>query len=51
MADLHHIEQAIEAAAEAVVVDTVAYVKAHPDYQRVIEALGAKAIQAIAAGL
>ena len=49
--ELTHIERAIEAAAEAVVEDTVAYVKAHPQYGPIIAALGEKAVQALMAGL
>jgi hypothetical protein len=48
---LTHIERAIEAAAEAVVADTVAYVKSHPQYGAIIQALGDKAVQALMAGL
>ena len=48
---LTHIERAIEAAAEAVVEDTVAYVKSHAQYGAIIQALGEKAVQALMAGL
>jgi hypothetical protein len=51
MGELTHIERAIEAAAEAVVQDTVAYVKGHPQYGPIIQALGEKAVQALMAGL
>lgn len=51
MADLQHIEHAIEAAADAVVADTVAYVKAHPQYAQIVQALGEKAIAALVQGL
>ena len=51
MADLHHIEQAIEKSAEAVVEDAVAYVRQHPQYQQIITALGEKALQALIQGL
>jgi carbon monoxide dehydrogenase subunit G len=46
-----HIEKVIEAAAETVVADAVAYVKAHPNYGPIVAALGEKAIQALAQGL
>jgi hypothetical protein len=49
--ELTHIERAIEAAAEAVVEDTVAYVKSHAQYGAIIQALGEKAVQALMAGL
>ena len=49
--ELDHIARATEAAAEAVVQDTVAYVRSHPQYQPIIQALGEKAIQALMAGL
>jgi len=49
--ELQHVEHAIAAAADAVVADTVAYVKAHPQYQPIIEALGEKAIAALMTGL
>jgi hypothetical protein len=52
MADsLTAVEKAVEAAAQAVVDDTVSYVKAHPQYQQVIQTLGEKAIAALLAGL
>ena len=51
MGELTHVERAVEAAAEAVVQDTVAYVKAHPQYVPVIQALGEKALQALMAEL
>ena len=51
MPELQHIEHAIAAAADEVVKDTVAYVKAHPQYGQIVAALGEKAIQALMAGL
>lgn len=51
MAELSNIERAIEGAAEATVTDVVAYVKGHPQYAAIVQALGEKAIAAIAAGL
>jgi len=45
------IEKAIEAAAEAAVADAIAMVKAHPNYQPVIESLAGKALDALVAGL
>ena len=51
MSELQHIEKAIEAAAEAVVADTVAYVKAHPSYGQIVQSLGEKAIAALVQGL
>ena len=51
MPELQHVEHAIEAAADAVVADTVAYVKAHPQYLGIVQALGEKAIQSLLAGL
>lgn len=48
---MNQIEKAVEAAAEVVVADAVAWVKAHPNYPRIVEALGTKALEAIAAGL
>lgn len=51
MADLHHIEQTVAAAAEAVVADAIAYVKSHPQYEQIVAALGEKAIQALLTGL
>jgi predicted protein tyrosine phosphatase len=51
MGDLTRAEHAVEAAAEAAVQDTVAWVRAHPQYQPVIEALGQKALQALMEGL
>jgi hypothetical protein len=51
VAGLTHAEHVVEAAAEAVVQDTVAWVRAHPQYQPVIEQLGLKALQALTEGL
>ncbi len=51
MADLHHAEKALAAAADAVVADTVAYVKGHPQYGQLVATLGEQAIQALLAGL
>jgi hypothetical protein len=50
-AELQHIEKAIAAATDALVADTVAYVKAHPQYGPIVQALGEKAVQALLAGL
>ena len=39
----------VEAVAGEVVNDVIAYVKAHPDYQRIVAQLGEKALAALAA--
>jgi len=49
--ELQHIEHAIAAAADEVVRDAVAYVKAHPQYGQIVAALGDKAIAALMTGL
>jgi hypothetical protein len=49
--ELDNIGRAVEGAADAVVADVVAYVKAHPNYAAIVQALGEKAMQAITAGL
>lgn len=49
MAD--QIEKTLEAAADAVAADAVAYVKNHPNYAGIVQALGERALQAITAGL
>lgn len=41
--------QHVEAVASAVVEDVVAYVKAHPTYAAVVQNLGEKALQVLAA--
>ena len=51
MGDITQAEHAIEAAADAVAQDVVAYVKAHPNYTELVRQLGEKAIAALAAGL
>ena len=43
--DLKHVE----AAADAVVADTVTYVRNHPQYAQLVQALGEQAIRALAA--
>lgn len=49
--ELSHIEHVIAAASDVVVEDAIAYVKAHPQYVPIVQALGEKAIQALMAGL
>jgi hypothetical protein len=49
--ELTHIEQAIAGATDAVVADAITYVKAHPQYAAIVQALGEKAIQALMTGL
>ena len=39
----------VEHAGEQVAADVAAYVKAHPAYAQIVEALGIKALQALAA--
>ena len=46
--ELEHIGQTIETAAATLVSDAVDYVKAHPQYGQLVEALGLKAITALA---
>jgi hypothetical protein len=46
-----HIEQVITAAADAAVADAIAVVKDHPNYQRVVEALAGRALDALTTGL
>lgn len=51
MAELQHLEKTIQAASDAVVEDSIKYVKAHPNYEHIVAALGEKALEALAAGL
>jgi hypothetical protein len=51
VAELQHIEQVIAAATDTVVADAIAYVKAHPQYGQIVQALGEQAIQALLKGL
>lgn len=54
MADLtglDHIDETLKGATDAVVADAITYVKNHPDYERIVQALGNKALAAITAGL
>lgn len=51
MGDFQHIEKTVAAASEAVVTDAIAAVKSHPNYQHIVEALAARALEALAAGL
>jgi hypothetical protein len=52
MADeLSRAEQAVKAAADAVVNDVVATVRAHPQYVQVVNDLADKALQALLASL
>ena len=46
--ELEHIGQTIETAAATLVSDAVDYIKAHPAYGQLVEALGMKAITALA---
>jgi len=51
MPDVKQVERALEGAAEAVVSDTVAYVRNHPQYASIVQTLGERAIAAIVAEL
>lgn len=51
MPEVDHVGKTIEAAADAAVADTIAYVRQHPQYGQIVQALGDKAIQALLAGL
>lgn len=51
MADIQHVEKTIAAAADTVVADAIAYVRQHPQYGQIVQALGEKAIQALLQGL
>jgi hypothetical protein len=46
-----HVQQTIDAAADAAVADAIGLVKSHPNYQHVVEALAGKALEALATGL
>ena len=49
MAELSHAEAALKGAADAVVADVVATVRAHPDYANLVNDLAGKALTALLA--
>lgn len=51
MADLKHLEHAVEAAAQAVVDDVVATVRKHPEYANLVNTLTEQAVAALIHGL
>jgi hypothetical protein len=52
MADeLSKVDQAVKAAADALVSDVVATVRAHPDYVNLVNSLTGKALEALLAAL
>jgi len=46
--ELEHVAQTIEGAAEDLVAKATEWVKAHPQYQNLIETLGTRALTALA---